>query len=672
MHYRFAIAILICFPLSVLSQTDTTQVDSINAVLNAVVITAQHGQGQIEQSVHRIKVIDRNRIDQLAAVNLQDVLAQELNINISQDAILGSALDIQGLSGSNVKILIDGVPVIGRTDGNIDLRQIVLANVERIEIVQGPLSVQFGSDALAGTINIITRKSGSSNTTIQAKTYTESVGTLNTQCSIQKKVGRFYFGIDAFRNQFDGWIDGEKWAQTFQDWMADSSRIKSWKPRLQHNLGVQLGIQTKHWQLHLNPQWFDEQIINRGAPRQPFGESAFDDHYLTRRLDNRLSFNYKKKDTFEFNVVGAYNHYRRIKNTFLTNLTTLEQQLSQEAGSQDTARFDLYMSRGSAFFKPNQDKWSFEIGYDINAEFTNGRRIVNNTQNIIDLAVFSSLIYKPNPSWAIKPGIRAGHNSEYRMPIIPGFNVLWNNEHWSWRGSYARGFRAPSLKELYFFFVDINHNIQGNTQLKAETSHQIQSALSRKFYLPSGLLKMDLLLYANHIDNLITLSQTAGTLFSYVNIGQFNTAGINFEQTYYYKKFKWSFGYGGNIKTDDSFGSNKSLWTNEGSGSLAYNERTWSIQLFARLFGGNPSFLSDSDNEPILVRGEGYTILDINFQKSFFNKRCQITTGLKNAFGVKTVNSIRNESAHSSGTASTPVAMGRILFISIQFNWNKL
>ena len=153
-------------------------------LIDDVVVTAQYSPTSVENSVHKIKVISRQKIDDMAAVNLRDVLTNELNIRISQDNVLGSGMSLQGISGQNVKILIDGVPVIGRMDGQIDLNQINLNNVERIELIEGPLSVNYGSNALAGTINIITKKHQDEKLSLGINSYTENIGTYNLETNI--------------------------------------------------------------------------------------------------------------------------------------------------------------------------------------------------------------------------------------------------------------------------------------------------------------------------------------------------------------------------------------------------------------------------------------------------------------------------------------------------------
>ena len=111
--------------------------------MDEVVVTAQYSPRRVDQSIYNVKVIDNQKIRQKAATNLSELLNNELSVRISNDAALGSSMSIQGLSGEHVKILIDGVPVIGRMNGNIDLSQINMHNVDHIEIVEGPMSVIY-------------------------------------------------------------------------------------------------------------------------------------------------------------------------------------------------------------------------------------------------------------------------------------------------------------------------------------------------------------------------------------------------------------------------------------------------------------------------------------------------------------------------------------------------
>ncbi|NRA50135.1 MAG: Plug domain-containing protein, partial [Phaeodactylibacter sp.] len=124
--------------------------------LEDIIVTAQYAPTESKNAVHDIYTIKQEVIEQRGATNLEQLLQQEANIRIRQDMVLGSSMSLLGIDGQNVKIMIDGVPVIGRQDGNIDLNQLNLNNIERVEIVEGPMSVSYGTDALAGVINLIT------------------------------------------------------------------------------------------------------------------------------------------------------------------------------------------------------------------------------------------------------------------------------------------------------------------------------------------------------------------------------------------------------------------------------------------------------------------------------------------------------------------------------------
>ena len=96
---------------------------SISYNMDEVVVTGQYSESRQDKSIYKVQVINSKEIQHRGAVNLKEMLSTELNIRTSQDNALGSSLKMQGLGGEHVKFLIDGVPVIGRENGNIDLDQ---------------------------------------------------------------------------------------------------------------------------------------------------------------------------------------------------------------------------------------------------------------------------------------------------------------------------------------------------------------------------------------------------------------------------------------------------------------------------------------------------------------------------------------------------------------------
>lgn len=184
--------------------------------LEEVVVTGQFEPQSARKSVYQVRTIPLEQFVQRGATRLQDVLNTQLNIRFSQDLALGgSNLSLQGLSGQNVKVLIDGMPVVGRqgTSNEININQLNLQSIERIEIIEGPMSVVYGADALAGVINIITRKTEEDRLEVMAKVHEESAGReygLNSGIHMQQVgVGyaknRFHIRGDFTHNDFRGW-----------------------------------------------------------------------------------------------------------------------------------------------------------------------------------------------------------------------------------------------------------------------------------------------------------------------------------------------------------------------------------------------------------------------------------------------------------------------------------
>lgn len=127
--------------------------------LDEIVVTGQFSPQSVRNSVYKVKVINQTQIEAKGATTIQSILNTEVGIRMSNDMALGETdFEFMGMSGNNVKVLIDGVPMLDRLDKKQSLSQIDINQVERIEIIEGPMSVIYGSDALAGVINIITKK----------------------------------------------------------------------------------------------------------------------------------------------------------------------------------------------------------------------------------------------------------------------------------------------------------------------------------------------------------------------------------------------------------------------------------------------------------------------------------------------------------------------------------
>lgn len=627
--------------------------------LGEAIVTAQLSPSSPENAVHTIRVINKKRIEQQGAVNLRDVLANEMNIRISQDNILGSGMSMQGTSGENIKILIDGVPVIGRLGGNIDLSQINMNNVERIEIVEGPLSVSYGSNALGGTVNIITEKNQKETLTTSIDNYLESVGQYNFNVASGWKHKQAFLSLNAGRNHFNGWSEN------------DTSRFLQWKPKEQYFARGQVKQSFENTTLRWTGEVFNEKITNKGAPRQPFYETAFDDYYYTTRINNSVFLKHYFKNDNTLDITAAYNYFSRVKNTYFKDLTTLKEKLTTNDGDQDTSRFHLLMSRGMYNIIPDSSKIHSQFGYDISHETAEGKRIAGEVKSITDIAIYANIEWQALNKVMIRPGLRYAYNSGYKTPLVPSLHVKYKAKSSTWRLSWARGFRAPALKELYFVFVDINHNIIGNPDLKAEKSDNFQLAWAKELTLKKVSLTLKTSLFYNDIRNLITLAQsTQGPEFTYINVGKHKTMGWKGDIQAEWKNINWAFGgafSGIYNQLSEVHDISSFSYSPELRSSISYNWklRNINVALFYKYNGLEPGFFLDENDELQSSFITSYQLLDLSITKQFWNEYLKITAGAKNLLNVKNVRAQSAGGNHSSSASNTPVGWGRSLFAHI-------
>ena len=644
-----------------------------------MIVTGQYAPGSADQAVQKVRVIDAQQFRRMAANNLGDALRNELNIRLSQDNILGTSISMQGLGGQNVKLLIDGVPVIGRQDGNIDLAQIDLTGIDRAEIVEGPLSVNYGTNALAGTINLITRKRGSLPLAMKAAVYAEHIGRLNTTLTATRHWKRNDLTLSGGRNFFGGWSPGQSGFPSYTPAVADSTRFQQWKPREQYFGRLNYRWNGEGWSFGYKGEAMHDRITNRGLPRAPYYETAFDEQYVTLRLDNAVFAEGRFSNGARFNGLAAHDRYSRTRNTWFRDLTTLGEELAAMAGMQDTTRFTLTNVRAVFANAPDSARLSYEAGVDLNLETGAGERIGDGQQDIGDYAAFASAEYKPIDQLTLRPGVRYACNTRYGAPVIPSLNVRWQlNEGFTLRASYAQGFRAPSLKELYLYFVDVNHDIVGNADLNAERSHNFNGGLTYRHAKDKGVYTSEVSAFYNVISDLITLAQLSSARYTYINVGEYRTVGGSVGAGW--DNGHWAASVGGALTgRHDAIAAQYNeayLFTPEARASLTRQWMTsgWSMSVFWKYQGELTNYVQLSDAEVVRGTIAAYQMADASVTKQAWGKRAAFTLGCKNLFDVQNLNATTpggSGGAHSASATTVPMTTGRTFFVKLELELKK-
>jgi len=668
--------------LSLKGQVSVLDVDSTDwdILLEDVVVTAQYAPTDSKNAVHKVKVIKAIDIERQGQNTLAEVLANQLNLRVSNDLILGNGLAIQGIGGENIQILIDGVPMIGRVGGNIDLAQINLHNIARIEIIQGAMSAQYGSNASGGVINLITKKSQLNIVEIETRNQWENIGIRNNSLRLGVQLGGFYGTVSAFtaENRFAP-VDSLRLIRT--DTLVDgtpfTTKVNPWNPKEQEGIESMLAYRWGNDnQVTYNYRGFNETLTLYDRIRRPqFRPYSFDETYTTYRRDHSLQLGIWLNKQFYLKSVTGYNDYTREKAT--NRLDYEPDTMSLVPGGQDTSRFDTYLHRTILSFVGNK-KWDAQIGMEYMDEFGSGGRIVDSTTlpineaRMTNYAAWIGAKYRPISTLTLSGNLRYGYNSKYSHPLIPSFHVNWQpNDLYNIKASYANGFRAPSLKELHFNFIDINHFIIGNPDLKAEYAHnasidfQINPIRDENFHL-----SFDTRLFYNHIRDRIIIATFEPNKFNYQNLNVFKTHGFNFGGTFRFRDIFTAKSSMAVTQLYNQFSEESEtpefngLFEMQNEISVQVPEINTSLVLVHRYIGRRVTYQSVAEGQIEEGFIGGYQLLNATLSQPLWKDRIFLAAGVKNLTNVTDV-ALNGSSGgvHSSGADSQIVTWGRTYFV---------
>lgn len=650
-----------------------------------IVVTGQYSPTEMQASTLPIRVISKEMIMQRAATNLTEVFQQEANIRIAQDPVLGTTMTMNGLEGQHIKILIDGVPMIGRSDGNLDLDRIQVQDIERIEIIENAMSVAYGTNALGGIINIITKKTQQDAWTTRIAGQLQSNEQYNASIALGKKWKNFAIDLNYNFSHFNGFS-------------TDTLRSQTWNPKQQHFVGGRLYYTIPSSKISLSYQYnyLNEVIEDRGNVKLdafPSLSYAKDYDFVTITQDHSIAALGYLDDNKQYylDALVAFNDYQRAKNAYFRSMNENGSEDTLDRLDSDTTSFQAWNIRATLASQYGK-KLDFKAGIDIRYDYTTGARIKEERAILGDVAAFVNFRYQPIRVLNIEAGIRVAYNTTGLIPITYSLGLKWKiKDGMNLRFSYARAIRTPSLKELYLNFVDVNHNIQGNPNLKPEYAHTLSLGWSyNKVYQGGHMVNIAANGFYNYIQQQITLysyeTDSLGNFvidnqsnnYAYFNLEKYQNWGINTQVKYQHKGLVIRLGatligyYNQLSSSEESIAPFQYTLEFTQEVSYTFKKMGLSLSLFRRDYDKQVNYTAVTNpitQETAIVQNtlQGYGLMDVTISKHFFNKGLSISAGVKNVLDVQQINQLGTAAtAHGGGgNGSTSIAMGRIFFLRL-------
>lgn len=547
--------ILICLPTIALAQAIVS--DSLpTQQLEELMVTATRTERTMGALPMPVSLISKLQIKTIGSLRLNDVLTEQTGlVVVPQVNGIGSGIQMQGLNPDYTLILIDGEPVIGRYTGSLELSRIAVGNIKQIEIVKGPSSSLYGSDALAGVINIITERPTNNKVQLSTRYGTNNTLDVNGDVTlIKKKLGVYLFGN---RYSTDGY---DLSPQNFGNTVSPFANFT-----LNSKISYQFSPSTD---ILISGRTFKENQLLRyevelgGEKTRTQGEGLTNDWNINPVLTHR--FSEKFKTTFRYYATG-----------FSTN-TELNLERNDSLYYQDD--FKQFFSRpefnAEYFFNA---KNILTVGGGYIQEGVNTSRYGDEKNRIQETSYgFFQHEWMPHDKFSLILGGRFDHNSIYGNQLSPKLSSRYElNDKVTLKVSGGIGFKAPDFRQLYFNFFNSaagGYSVLGTEvaierlaeleslgqidaflfdpsllgKLKAERSQAINVGVLLK---PFSALSVDVNVFHNSIDNLIesqivAITTSGQNIYSYRNILRAYTQGIESNMTYSLSdKLSFSFGY---------------------------------------------------------------------------------------------------------------------------------
>lgn len=545
--------ILIISVITVYNSTAQTQPDTLDTFYESdeVVVTATRNErllGSLPMPIHIIKSED---IKQTGAVSLNSLLEEQTGLFITGDQF-GNGVQVQGLDPDYTLILIDGEPLVGRTAGTLELNRVTTENIAKIEFIKGPSSSLYGSDALAGVINIITENPNQTKIGLSSKYEFNRAYQFSANGAYKKNdLGFTIFGDYYHSDGFD---------------LDPSTKTKTIDPFNNYTLQSKLNYRfTETLEGILSMRFFHEsqdQYMETEAGKPDYDISGFQkskDVNIGISLNQNLTENLKLNYRFYSTIYQSNEELRYTRNDSLFDESTFLQEFHRPEFQAE-------------WIVNNQNILTSGIGNSWESVEANRYTEKKQFENFY---VFSQWEYYPSTDFTLILGARFDKHSNYNSQVSPKLSLKYNlTDDISLNGSAGVGFKAPDFRQLYLNFTNpvAGYSVFGTDEAAAGIKNLLdQNQILEVFISPESInnikperslafnfgtkirlnqeINFNLNFFRNDIkdliETLVIARKTNGqSVFSYTNLNRIYTQGFDAEGSFsFWDYFKVSAGY---------------------------------------------------------------------------------------------------------------------------------
>ncbi|MEW5926049.1 MAG: TonB-dependent receptor [Gemmatimonadota bacterium] len=468
--------------------------------LDAVVVTASRRMQRLADAPVATELITRREIEQAGVSDLSSVLVQRLGIQLEGGHPAGEGVMLQGLGSERVLVLLDGQPMVGRISGQVDLSRIPTSMVERVEVVKGPQSSLYGSEAMGGVVNVITRRAPSGGWDAGVDLTAGTQGRADLSGTLRGTVGSFQYLADAGRRSTEltpGMAEtqgalAERWDGLFKlGWAPDSA----------------LRVEASAVVLDERQRWQGGQLFTFADNTQWSARVGADWTRGAHRLAPALYWT-------------GFDHLSRRATAARPVDGTGEEELQR-------------LLEGELLYNLALGRHALDLGVEAKREEISSDRVRGRDRALHAVEPFAQATWALG-GWQLVPGARLSWSEQWGTHFTPRLAALFRPvPSLALRGSVGRGYRAPGFKELYMEFLNLGagtgYTVRGNPDLRPETSTNL--SLGAEWSAGTGYLRGQLFhnRFEDFVETRLAGDSSGVAFYTYGNIADGSTRGAELE-----------------------------------------------------------------------------------------------------------------------------------------------